>query len=354
MRKFLFIFVLFCLLPAVSAQAAYDKPYIGETVKYSAKFEDSFIYLARDHNLGYVEMRAANPHIDPWVPGEGTRIILPKRHILPDAPREGIVINLPEMRLYAFVNGDKAPESYPIGIGREGLSTPSGSTKIVRKTEGPIWRPTKRMREEDPELPEFIDPGKDNPLGTHALYLGWPQYAIHGTNRPFGIGRRISSGCIRLYPESIVKLFEQVPVGAPVAVVNQPIKAAWIDEALYVEAHPELEQAIEMEETGEIAKHSLSQKDMQRIIKVAGKYQDRVDWELVRNIVRERKGYPIKVADKPLFDPKDDAKEAAAAKDAAAQGDQDNMAKEEAASKDSDSGNDELITISDPRTNYNL
>lgn len=290
------LLVLFVSAPAF---AAYDKPYIGEMKIYPAKHEDTLVYIARDNNLGFVEMRAANPDVDPWLPGEGTKLVIPTRHLLPDAPYKGIVINLPEMRLYAFINGENEPESYPIGIGREGLATPLGTTEIVRKQVGPTWRPTPRMREENPKLPESIGPGPDNPLGDYAMYLGWAQYAIHGTNKPFGIGRRVSSGCIRMYPEGIEALFQRIPIGTPVRVVDQPIKLAWIENELYLEAHPDIEQAFQMEETGQIYSHQLDNEDLKAIINVAGKYKDDVDWALVRHAVKERKGYPIKIAERP-------------------------------------------------------
>lgn len=298
---FIFVFVLVLGTAPIAALAEYDKPYIGDMIEYDAEYSDTFVHLARDYNLGFVEMRAANPDVDPWVPGKGTDLILPARHILPDAPREGIVINLPEMRLFAYVNGDEAPATYPLGVGRDGLETPVGSTTVVRKKEGPTWRPTPRMRREDPKLPEAVPPGPENPLGTHALYLGWPQYAIHGTNRPFGIGRRVSSGCIRMYPENIIKLYNQIPVGTKVTVVNQPIKLAWIDNQLYLEAHPELEQAIQMEEMGAIKSPKLSDEDMARIIKAAGEYKDRLRWSAIRKAVKERKGYPVAIARAPRY-----------------------------------------------------
>ena len=278
------------------AWAGYDKNYIGDMEDYKAVYEDTLVHLARKHDLGFVEIRAANPDLDPWIPGEGAEVILPKRHLLPDAPREGIVINLPEMRIYAYLNGDEAPNTYPIGIGREGLATPTGKTSIVRKKEGPTWRPTERMLEEDPELEPVVPPGPDNPLGTHALYLGWATYAMHGTNRPFGIGRRVSSGCIRLYPEDIVKFFGQVPVGTPVNVINQPIKVAWIGNELYLEAHPDMEQAIKMEETGVVEQQKFTDEDMAFIIKKAGEYADRLNWPKIRNTLRERTGYPVRIA----------------------------------------------------------
>ena len=297
-----FILGICLLIPLHGALAGYEKDYVGDMVEYRAVYEDTFVHLARDNGLGYVEMRAANPYIDPWVPGDGKKLILPKRHLLPIADKEGIVINLPEMRLYAFVNGDDAPETFPIGVGREGLDTPLGKTKIIRKTKGPTWRPTKRMREEDPTLPESVPPGAENPLGTHALYLGWPQYAVHGTNRPFGIGRRISSGCIRLYPKDIIKLFDIIPIGTPVQVVDQPVKVAWIKNKLYIEAHPDMEQSVQMEEMGRISSPKLSDKDMQIIIKVAGEYKERIRWPAVRTAIKERKGYPVAIARRPGYE----------------------------------------------------
>ncbi len=281
---------------AFEARAAYEKNYIGDIEEYEAVYEDTLVHLARKHDLGFVEIRAANPTLDPWIPGEGAKVILPKRHLLPDVPHKGIVINLPEMRVYAYLNGDDAPYSYPIGIGREGLDTPTGKTSIVRKKEGPTWRPTKRMRDEDPELEAFVLPGPDNPLGTHALYFGWPTYAMHGTNRPFGIGRRVSSGCIRMYPEDITKFFEQVPVSTLVNVINQPIKVVWIGNELYLEAHPDLEQAIKMEEMGVVEQQKFTDEDMAFIMEKAGEYVELLNWPKIRITLRERKGYPVRIA----------------------------------------------------------
>lgn len=284
---------------AKSALAGYDLPYIGEMKEIRAQYEDTFVHLARDYNLGFVEMRAANPYVDPWLPGKGTKLTLPTLHILPDAPREGIVINLADMRLYAFYDKNQPPFSTPVGVGREGLNTPMGTTTIVRKVEGPIWRPTERMRREDPKLPEVVYPGDDNPMGTHAMYLGWPQYAIHGTNKPFGIGRRSSSGCLRLYPEAITKIYEMFPVGTKVTVVNQPIKLAWIGDELFLEVSPTVEQSVQMEEMGEVPEQKLTDEEMKRIIKAAGEFQDRLRWPAIRTAIKERKSYPVPIARRP-------------------------------------------------------
>lgn len=283
----------------IPAKKPYDKPYVGDQVVYKAKYEDTFVQLARDNDLGFVEMRAANPYVDPWLPGEGTEIILPKRHLLPDATHDGIVINLPEMRFYAYLDPNEPPVTHPIGIGREGLQTPTGTTEIVRKKEGPSWHPTARMREENPDLPYVVEAGPENPLGTHALYLGWPEYALHGTNRPYGIGRRVSSGCIRLYPEDIKSFFRIVPVGTKVTVINQPIKAAWIGDEFYVEAHLTMKQADIMEDEGGLPSYDFSDDDMNEIVKAAGDQADKMDWRLIRDVVRKRAGYPVKIYTRP-------------------------------------------------------
>ncbi len=281
------------------AQAAYDGAFIGEEKVYIAGAEDTLTHIARRFDLGFVELRAANPSMDPWIPGKGAEVFLPGRHLLPDAPRSGLVINLPEMRLYAFVNGNEAPLSFPLGIGREGLETPIGTTSVESKKVGPVWRPTPRMLREDPTLKPVVQPGPDNPLGTHAMYLGWPQYRIHGTNKPYGIGRRSSSGCLRLYPEDIISLYKVVPVGMKVTVVNQPIKLAWIDGVLYMEAHPDMDQALQMEETGEVYSAKMTTQDMAFIISAAGEFENKLDWATIRNAVRDRTGTPIIIARKP-------------------------------------------------------
>lgn len=278
--------------------AAYDKDYVGEMEMYRAKYEDTLVHLARKHGLGFVEMRAANPKLDPWIPGEGSRVVLPTQSLLPDAPREGIVINLPEMKLYLFEKPGQAPIVYSISPGREGLNTPVGATTIQGKKVGPTWTPTARMLKEDPTLKPFYPPGPDNPLGTHALYLGWPEMRIHGTNKPYAIGRRASSGCIRMYPESIKDIYQRVPVGTKVTSVDQPVKVGWIQNKMYVEVSPTQEQSLRVEEMGDFKSYEITATDMKRITTKAGPYADRIDWEAVRKAVREHRGYPVPVLDR--------------------------------------------------------
>lgn len=280
------------------AAAVYEKDYVGKMEMYRAKFEDTLVHLARKHGLGFVEMRAANPQLDPWIPGEGARVVLPTQSLLPDAPREGIVLNLPEMKLYLYQTPGQAPIVYSISPGREGLNTPVGQTTIQGKKVGPTWTPTARMRKEDPTLKVSYPAGPDNPLGTHALYLGWPEMRIHGTNKPYAIGRRASSGCIRMYPEAIKDIFNRVPVGTKVTSVDQPVKVGWIEDKMYVEVSPTQEQSLRVEEMGDFKSYEITQEDMKRITRKAGPLAENIDWEAVRKAVREHRGYPVPVLDR--------------------------------------------------------
>ena len=220
-----------------------DNALVGATQVYVARYEDTLLDVARRFGMGIAEMQLANPGVDLWLPGEGTAIRLPTRFILPAAPRKGIVINVPEMRLYYYPKGGSEVHTWPISIGRVGWETPLGKTSIVRKAARPSWTPPDSIREEYRErgesLPRVVRPGPDNPLGSHALYLGLPAYLIHGTNRPFSIGMRVSHGCVRMYPEHIVELFDLADNGTPVTLVNQGIKAGWAGDELYIEVHPD-------------------------------------------------------------------------------------------------------------------
>lgn len=274
-----------------------DQGGLRETASYRTVYEDTLLDLARQFKLGYVEMVAANPGTDPWVPGEGTDVVLPTVHLMPDlvdADPEGIVINLADMRLYFFEDAISAPKSFPIGIGRDGFNTPIGVTKVIRKKKNPNWHPTARMRKEDPELPKIVPAGPENPLGTRAIYLGWPQYLIHGTNKPWGVGRRVSSGCVRMYPEDVEALFDIVQEDTKVTVVDQPIKLGWIDGELFIEAHPNQRQSDQLEAKGHF-EPELGSQIVEQIMAAVGKKRSRLDWGSIRKAAIERRGYPIQI-----------------------------------------------------------
>ena len=212
---------------------------IGELQTYKVGANESLIEVARKYDLGFNAIAAANPGVDPWIPSAGSLIDLPTAWILPDLPiLSGIVINLPELRLYYFSKKSAGTVvTFPLGIGDQGRDTPVGSYQVTEKIVRPAWHVPVSIRSEITSLPKVVPPGPDNPLGSHALRLSRAEILIHGTNRPWGIGRRSSHGCLRLYPEDIVKLFYMVPRGTRVTVINQPIKACALGRKIFVEAH---------------------------------------------------------------------------------------------------------------------
>lgn len=260
-----------------------------------ASHEETLLDIARRHSLGYEEIGLANHGVDRWLPGEGTPIVLPTRYILPDAPREGIVLNLPEMRLYYYPKPKSGERpvviTHPVSIGRMDWRTPLGVTKVVAKQKDPPWYPPASIKAEHAEqgeiLPDVVPGGPGNPLGRFAMRLGIPGYLIHGTDKPYGIGMRVTHGCLRMYPEDIEKLFPEVPVGTPVHIVNQSMKAGWFAGQLYMEFHPPLEE------------HQKSLEDLiaeaTEVVTVkAGPYApDRVAIKLV---VEQASGLPVPVA----------------------------------------------------------
>lgn len=296
--KFLTEMAIVALLGLSPGAAAQGADIIGAPGTYVTREADTLLDIAHAHDIGYVEIRAANPHIDPWLPGEGVQVLLPAQHVLPKAPHRGIVINLPELRLYYFPpNGE--PRSFPIGIGREGYETPAGRTSVVRKRVDPTWIPTKSEREENPDLPAVVGPGSDNPMGKYALYLAWSSYAIHGTNQIYSIGRRGSHGCIRLYPEDIEWLFRHVEPGAPVLVVDQPAKVGWLGGDLYLEVHSLQADADGFEQTGSPwSDRPIDSRAM--VIEAAGEDAGRLDWDAIRRAEIRRDGMPVRIT-RPKF-----------------------------------------------------
>ena len=222
---------------------------IGEPQIVFATDSDTLSDLARAYGLGYDEIVAANPGVDPWLPGEGTPILLPTQYVLPDAERTGVILNIATKRLFFFpraVDGEpRQVKTYPIGIGRVGWETPLGEATVVDKARNPNWFvPASVRREHAAEgnpLPAVVPPGPDNPLGHRVLKLDMPGYLIHGTNSPYGVGMRVSHGCVRLYPENIERLYELVDIGESVAIINEPFQFGYRGDALYFEAHAPLE-----------------------------------------------------------------------------------------------------------------
>ncbi|RXJ74665.1 peptidase [Veronia nyctiphanis] len=225
---------------------------IGKNLTHITEKSEDLESIAAKYNVGFLALIAANPGISPHLVEPGTFIKIPQQLILPVVDYEGIVVNLAELRLYYFEKGKNNVHVFPIGIGRVGRETPLMTTRIRTKRENPTWRPTKEIRKEylerEIELPAVVPPGPDNPLGTHALRLdyGAGEYLIHGTNKDFGIGLRVSSGCIRMRPTDIVWLFDKSRVGETVKIINQAVKiSVEPDGAVFVEAHRPLSRTKE-------------------------------------------------------------------------------------------------------------
>lgn len=279
---------------ALSAAAEPGENLVGTLRHHTVLSGDTLLEIARQNDLGFVELRAANPGVDAWLPPVGARLVLPTSHLLPEVTRDGIVINLAEQRLYMFVPGSGEVLTFPIGIGKEGWHTPLGQTSVVGKREKPVWVPPASIRAERPHLPAAVPPGPANPLGDFAIDLGWSRYVVHGTNKPYGIGRRVSHGCIRLYPEDIARLYPVVAKGTPVTVIDQPAKIGWHRGALYLEVHPTQAQADEIESQGSFTPSPEPDLHWRLVQAVVATGAD-LDWLLVRKVIQERRGIPVQV-----------------------------------------------------------
>ncbi|EKV29590.1 ErfK/YbiS/YcfS/YnhG family protein [Caenispirillum salinarum AK4] len=261
---------------------------------YTVKKGDTLHTIAQEKGLGFLEMRAANPDVEPWLPEVGREVIVPSVHIAPKGMEKGVLISLGAMRLFHFQK-DGTVNSYPIGIGAEGLETPTGETKIVRKKKNPNWYPTENIRKRKPHLPAMVPAGPDNPLGTRAMYLGWPAYLIHGTNLPEGVGRRVSSGCIRMYPWDVESVFEKVDVGLPVESLTKRHSVAYDDGRLWLEVHPTLDGWNALEARDEDRPRPGLTQDIINDVVAAAPESIRINWEAVEKVALEERGYPVAV-----------------------------------------------------------
>jgi len=277
--------VTLCTLSVQATTYRIERPgdsVVGQPFYLTTRHEDTLLDVARHNNLGYDDMKYANQRVDMWVPGDGTKVLIPAMFVLPDAPRNGIVLNVAEKRLYYFPSSGEV-ETYAISIGREGWNTPLGNFFITRKVKDPTWTPPASIRAEHAEkgdiLPAVVPAGPDNPLGQYALRLSAEGYLIHGTNKPWGLGMQVSHGCIRMYPEGIEALFPKVSEKTPVTIVSQPFKAGWLGNDLYLEVHATEED---------------TKKPLTEIIPpaVANAQGVNVDWEEVRKAVQENTGLP--------------------------------------------------------------
>jgi L,D-transpeptidase ErfK/SrfK len=281
-----------------------DDDVVGQLQVVKIGEHDTLPDVARRFNVGYDEIVRANPGVDPWLPGKGREIVVPTQFVLPNAPRQGIVINIAAMRVYYFPKvaaGEKqVVYTHPIGIGKVGWSTPEGTTKVVSKQKDPVWRPTRSIIAEHKKNGEIlravVPAGPDNPLGKYKMTLGWPSYLIHGTNKPYGVGLRSSHGCIRMYPEDIEKLFGMVGTGTAVRVVNQPFVFGWHDDQLYLQAYDVLED--DKRDWAKAQPKLLSKTLTKRIQDELKTRGETVDWTRVAEITADPRGLSLSVSQK--------------------------------------------------------
>jgi L,D-transpeptidase ErfK/SrfK len=268
---------------------------IGQLKTVYAVHEDTLLDIARREGVGYEEIVAANPGVDPWLPGEGVQVLIPSQFILPDAPRKGIVVSLAEHRLYYYPTPKPGERpvvvTYPISIGKMDWRTPLGVTHIQDKRVRPAWYPPESVRREHAAegrpLPKVVPPGPDNPLGEYAMRLAIPggAYLIHGTNRPAGVGMQVTHGCIRMYPEDIEQFFKMVPVNTPVLIMYQPNKIGWSGDELYIEVHAPLE--------GQDNSDARSLTNITRLIVSATQERSLpIDWAKAEQVFMQASGVP--------------------------------------------------------------
>ena len=273
-----------------------EQTVVGEPQIVFTTDTDTFSDLAREYGLGYDELVAANPGIDPWLPGKNMPILLPTQYVLPDTTRDGVILNIASKRLFYYppVNEGESVKvmTYPIGIGRVGWETPLGDTKVIAKATDPSWYVPWSVQQEHREmgdpLPAVVPPGPDNPLGSHVLKLEMPGYLIHGTNQPYGVGMRVSHGCVRLYPENIELLYSMVEVGDSVSIVNEPFLVGRLNGELYLESHTPLEDDT-------MTADDRLEKVFDRARNASGAFNDQLEQGYARAVASDARGVRVRV-----------------------------------------------------------
>jgi L,D-transpeptidase ErfK/SrfK len=213
-------------------------PVIGEPASDLVDVDETLLDLAFRHRLGFERVARLNPEVDVWISDPGTVVRLPTRHVLPEGPRRGLVVNVPEMQLYDFTRAGE-PEVLAVAIGDEMDPSLVGEFRVGRKREKPAWHVPKSILAERPDLPPVVPPGPDNPLGDHWLTIGSTSYGIHGTNNRWSIGREATHGCLRLYNDDVARLYARTPEGTPLRLVYQTVKLGRRGGEIFVEAHPD-------------------------------------------------------------------------------------------------------------------
>jgi len=259
-------------------------PVVGAMQFHQVREEETLLDIARDYGLGFNEILGCHPEADPWLPEIGSRLEIPTVWILPPTRYESVVINIPELRLYRFFRNYRIVKTYPIGIGREGFETPVTDCRVVQRLVHPSWTVPPLAQAEYTR--SVIPPGPDNPLGDYWIGLSVTHLGIHGTNVPWGVGRRVSHGCMRLYPEDISRLFKETDAQTRVEIIYEPIKIGIRDDRIHMEVHPDIYGRID-----DLQAHAGN------LIRKAGIDEGAIDWKTVRQCIRRQQGVPTEIGD---------------------------------------------------------
>ena len=253
---------------------------IGEINVYKIKKGDTLLDIARSFNLGFSELRDCNRGVDQWVPPESEILIIPTEWILPECNYQGIVINIPEKRLFYFLSGSDSLLTFPIGLGMLDSPTPKGKYKVTGKRADPTWYVPESIRSTMEEPKKVVPPGPDNPLGKYFIALS-EGYGIHGTNLPWSIGRLTTHGCIRLYPEDIEFLYKKINIGTQVQIMYQPVKLGMKGKKIYIEVHDDI--------------YGFIKDPMAEALRLIKKWRPvgSVDIDLLRSELEDKNGIPI-------------------------------------------------------------
>jgi L,D-transpeptidase ErfK/SrfK len=281
-----FVLIIFLIIGAQKAIASgfsygNNKTVIGVVQHHIVVPKETLSDIVRNYGLGYNELSLLYPKMDPWLPSPGQNLVIPTQWILPSTKLFGLVINLPEFRLYHFIPETKMVSTYPVGIGDVGWETPVAVSHIIYRQVDPTWLVPKSLRAKYGAT--TIPPGPKNPLGKYWLGLSLSGYGIHGTNSPWGIGRRVSHGCIRLYPEHIALLFENVSVNTPVEIIYEPVKIGFQDQNIFIEVHPDIYNRIP----------DIQAQTFRRLHEL-GIFSD-VSVSLVKDALEKQNGLPVRV-----------------------------------------------------------
>jgi L,D-transpeptidase ErfK/SrfK len=291
------LFTLTLASPAAYALEPISGDVVGAVISYKAQKNENLSTIAQKFGVGYVELQAANPNVNPNKIKAGTEITVGAMHLIPsEFAREGIVVNLETSRLFYFKDG-KQVMTFPVASGKKGWETPTGVTKVYNKRKDPIWTPPPRIRAESPDLPDFVPAGPNNPLGKYAISVGMDGIMFHGTNAPSSVGKKVSHGCMRMYAKDIERLYKAVSIGTPVILMKSSHEIGWQGDTMFLQMAPKVKK-VKWEE----ARYAPNLDLYEKIQKAAGP-ETTIDWRAVEEAAWRADGIPVAIGTRPAQPP---------------------------------------------------